>query len=291
MKVFNLTDNSFSDGGRNFNSSSLEENFSHFKEKIQDEVEQTKTSFVLDYGAQSTAPMNEAISQEEEIERFQQILFPLIKSNSFFKPTHAIEISIDTYRPETFEFVYKAFNEVSPEYSLIWNDVSGDREGVISFLKNRAPNAQYVYSHNRAPSRAHAAKHMGFVSATEVEVIEEITEDFMSMRSAFKNEGMEDRLILDVCFGFSKSLEENWKIIGEFINLVKKFPNDQKWLLGLSRKSFLRALVSKGESKAEHMKRSEVIHEMIIGHYMRELKDYSLIFRGHDHEVFLGAQL
>jgi dihydropteroate synthase len=207
MGVMNITPDSFSDGGEFFLSDfqAMLKQFGHLD--------------ALDIGAESTAPMNVAISHEQEWERLQPILSQVENLNC--------TLSLDTYHPET---IFKlARNWKGP---LIWNDVSGKFDESVREFLEMSEKFHYVFCHNLAASRELSIKHMDYLSNNE-------DEDFIEELAAFFNPHIHPRVIFDPCLGFSKSYEQNWYVLNHFSELQKRISHD-RWLIGFSRKSFLR---------------------------------------------------
>jgi len=206
MGVMNLTPNSFSDGGE-VTARNLKERI-HFFNQFD----------VIDIGAESTAPMNEPITPEEEWRRLEALI-PYLGE---IKTT----LSVDTYHPETIFRMTKLYSG-----ELIWNDISGKfDESVEKFLSLRK-NLSYVFCHNLAPSREDSIRHMNFLSPNEDTFIDELVDYFLPYKRS--------NVIFDPCLGFSKSYSQNWKILDQFHYLQKKIDHSG-WLIGFSRKSFLR---------------------------------------------------
>lgn len=207
MGVMNVTPNSFSDGG---------------ELPSVDEFLKRLDSFgpidAIDIGAESTAPMNEAIGFEEEWERLQ-VFLPLLRSLS-------CSISIDTYHPETIFKAVRWWRDNKLRVPLIWNDVSGKfDETVEDFLKEDSL-FWYVFCHNLAPGRELTSKHMDYVS------------EGLNLREYF-HPYCRKNVIFDPCLGFSKTYEQNWWILENFGEIQRDLDHDE-WLIGFSRKSFLR---------------------------------------------------
>jgi dihydropteroate synthase len=209
LGVMNVTPNSFSDGG--------EINLQNFSQKL----EAFKNADGIDLGAESTAPMNDALSWETEWERLK-VYLPLLKKYSG-------TISIDTYHPETIEEVLRFYLDESLSQDLIWNDVSGKFDHYARDFLSFSPNFSYVYCHNLAPTRELTGRHMDYV---DPDLSMESLRDYFG---GFKI----PRIIFDPCFGFSKTDEQNWWLLKNFGELQKIVGHD-RWLLGISRKSFLR---------------------------------------------------
>ncbi|MFY7992851.1 MAG: dihydropteroate synthase [Bacteriovoracaceae bacterium] len=220
MGVINITPNSFSDGDDQLSLSKL-------TQKIQDfgPVE------CVDIGAESTAPKSLPIDAETEWLRFQEWGLPLIE-----KISPQTLISIDTYHPET---IFKLARQLK-DRPFIWNDVSGQLDTEVeSFLLAR-PNVYYVLSHNLAPTRSKASSHMDFVStAAPEEFFWDMVSFFGPKIKRLREINVYSRVILDPCFGFSKTVEQNLYLMKNFAHLVREV-NHPSWLVGISRKSFLR---------------------------------------------------
>ena len=227
MGVINLTPNSFSDGG-DFNQ------FHSFKNRF---LELLKWAHIIDLGAESTAPFNSKISAKEELSRYEELFFPLLEE---LEDPH-IEISIDTYKVDVFITVLKKINLKWPKTRVIFNDVSGaiDSE-LVDVLKSRELDFSYVFSHNLAPSREQTQNHMKYLSPS-------VGMDFFRENIRYFEEGLkrlstfEKTIIIDPCFGFSKSREQNLYLLKNLKTFLLQFPVGLDCLVGISRKSFLRS--------------------------------------------------
>jgi dihydropteroate synthase len=237
MGVMNITPNSFSDGGE---LKTLED----FKERIK--------SFgpidALDVGAESTAPMNESIRAEEEWAR----LVPYLETLSQLK----IPLSLDTYHPQTINAVANFWLKEKVSAPLIWNDVSGKfDDSVLGFLA-RSDNFHYVFCHNLAPIRELSGRHMDYISDFKDEV-------FLDELASYLRPAIHPRVIFDPTLGFSKTYEQNWLIMEKFSQLQKKTGHSQ-WLLGFSRKSFLRKKFGIEKMTPETKGELDQIHNKIL---------------------------
>ncbi len=236
MGVINLTPNSFSDGG--------EVTALNLKERIQ-----FLNQFdVIDVGAESTAPMNAAISPEEEWRRLE-ILIPYLRE---IKTT----LSVDTYHPET---IFRMTELYSGE--LIWNDISGKFDQSVEKFLSLRKNLYYVFCHNLASTRKESILHMNFLSLNEEFFIDELVDYFTPHKRP--------NVIFDPCLGFSKSYAQNWKILEQFHLLQKKIDHSS-WLIGFSRKSFLRKkyhleLTQREELDLVHLEELKKIIPMFSG--------------------------
>ena len=266
MGVINITPNSFSDGGSTFSLDS-------FLERWDNLIDQ-KVS-ILDIGAESTAPFNNPVDEKEEQARFEKMFFPLLGTLKF--PSI---ISIDTYRPAVFKFVYKEVKKILPGQKFIWNDVSGILDETLWETLNSCPDAHYVFGHTLVADREDVSNHMGNVLAGDP--ILKLREHFRDGLEAFLKKGMEKRVIFDPLFGFSKTLDQNWELIKKLPFLIKEFGVGQRWLLGISKKSFLQKKLPESLSNVEALNYSEYLHSMILSRWMHQLNDYHLILRVHD---------
>lgn len=232
MGVMNVTPNSFSDGG--------ELSSSNFQQKLQ----QMGPIDALDIGAESTAPMNGPISCNEEWERLVPFL-PFLKD---LRST----ISLDTYHPETIFRVAK--NWKGP---LIWNDVSGKFDSHVADFLRMNENFHYIFCHNLAPSRELTIRHMQCLSERQ-------DEDFVRELAEYFLPHIHPQVILDPCLGFSKSYTQNWYVLDNFHKLQSLVPHN-RWLIGFSRKSFLRNKYGLGLDSREELDRKHVeeVHRLL----------------------------
>jgi dihydropteroate synthase len=233
MGVINLTPNSFSDGG--------EVTPDLFLQKI----ESLAVCDALDFGAESTAPFNQAISWELEWERISPYL-NLIKKLP-------VTLSLDTYHPETIEAFLRFYHDEKMKQNLIWNDVSGKfDENVRDFLK-RDDKFWYVFCHNLSPVRELTSSHMDYLDPNLS--LKNLIDYFLPFKKP--------RVIFDPCLGFSKTYEQNWMILNNWQQLLSGI-NHQDWLIGFSRKSFLRKKYSLEIHQREELdlKHDEVIKEL-----------------------------
>ena len=225
MGVMNVTPNSFSDGGEFFN-----------PESLSNRIQFLKNFDAIDIGCESTAPMNASLPWETEWERWQMVL-PHLKNLECV-------ISADTYHPETIFGLVKFWKDHKLQNKLIWNDVSGKfDESVREFLKT---GFDYVFCHNLAPSRELSGRHMDYVNSEM---------DLKKYFAPFKH----PQVIFDPCLGFSKSYEQNWEIIETFPE-IQKAVDYERWLIGFSRKSFL-----KKKFGVEEKEKLDQLHAEMIG--------------------------
>ncbi len=244
MGVVNTTPDSFSDGGA-YNDKHTFKNHCH-----------NLSVDILDIGAQSTAPKSSKVSRSMEYSRLQQTL---LKSDPM-KP-----ISIDTYYPEVFRMVQDQFSK-----PLIFNDVSGHLNIEVLNVLEQFPSSPYVYSHNLVPHRNLTNDHMKYMyRGTNQNLLDHLRGYFYSAVNFFSKNNLSNRLILDPCFGFSKNREQNLFLLDHIDELFADFDNDQIWLIGVSKKSFIDG--------------REDLHRSYLEKFSK--LPYSFIFRVHDPNI------
>jgi dihydropteroate synthase len=213
MGVMNFTPNSFSDGGE-----------LSIPVKVEERLTQFGPIDALDIGAESTAPMNAPISSSKEWDRLKLAL-PILKHLS-------CALSVDTYHPDTISRFAEIWLQEKIKYPLIWNDVSGKFDHSVRDFLSQSSNFHYVLCHNLAPVRELTSFHMDYVKDIHKEKLIDELSDFFSPH-------IHPQVIFDPCLGFSKSYEQNWFILDNLHELMNAVPH-KNWLIGFSRKSFLK---------------------------------------------------
>lgn len=212
MGILNLTPDSFYDGGQ----------FESVSEAIrQVEVMIQEGADIIDIGSMSSRPYRLEIPIEEELRRLQSI-FPVLRKE--FPKTI---FSIDTYRSGIAEYT------LSHGANMI-NDISGGRKDdqmLDIIAKYKVP---YVLMHmlNRPETMQDNPIYNN--------VLIEIATFFQTQLDKCISKNIHD-IILDIGFGFGKSLEDNYhllKHLGYFTKL--NYPI----LVGLSRKSMIQKVLN-----------------------------------------------
>lgn len=269
LGVINRTPNSFSDPGLSLNPD-------YFKAQLQSFL--NDSTVIIDVGFESTAPMNQAISFEEEKNRFQ-IFLEASKTFSFFNRY----VSFDTYKIKNFKFMVHEFKKYHPKANFIFNDVSGvlDDELMEALFEFKHTKFYYIYTFSHIPKREQTLEHMNFLE-TKVDIIESCAQAFMKASEWFKSIEMEHQLILDPGFGFSKTFDQNWKLIHHFRDLEEKLLDlkiTNPILIGLSKKSFLRKVAAADSPLA-----LEELHQRCIQDISKN-SILNLLFRVHDPSI------
>ena len=213
--VLNVTPDSFSDGGKNFDPEIAIENAYRM---VRDGAE------IIDIGAQSTRPgIGEIIGPEKEYERISPILNGLKNINA--------KISIDTYHPEL-------ISRLLQEYKIDWiNDVTGNLSGdILQEIALSECKILTMHSLSIPPSKKKVIPYD--ISTTEFIRIwgEEVIEKMQ------RHNFSEENIIIDPGVGFGKSIYQNLDLL-KGVQEMKKL--GVKILVGHSRKSFMAGFVEK----------------------------------------------
>lgn len=209
MGIINVTPDSFSDGGKNFECNIAVENALNM---IKNGAE------IIDIGGESTRPSAIPVSPQEEISR----VVPVIENIKSKAPNSII--SIDTIHPET------AVSAINAGADILNNVGDVDIfKPIFPFLKeNKTP---IIITHSTSVPPLPVDKDF------DGDIVDYLCEFFVDKVSYLKGSGLSDNLfILDVGIGFGKSINDQFEIIkraNEF------YPLGYPVLFGISRKSFL----------------------------------------------------
>ena len=211
MGVINVTPDSFYDGGTNrTNDAVILTAEKHLKEG----------ATILDIGGMSSRPGAELISEEEELSRVIPALQLVLK----YFPSALI--SIDTFRGKVAE-------EALSNGASIINDISAGRfdESIVEVVAKR--KCPYIIMHIQG-----IPQNMQQNPSYE-NVVKEV-KAFFEERVAFMNRQGVKNLILDVGFGFGKTVAHNYQLL----SCLKEFKAfGYPILAGVSRKSMLTKLL------------------------------------------------
>lgn len=211
MGILNVTPDSFYDGGR-------------FKEEssILNQVEcmLTEGATFIDVGAYSSRPGAEHVSETEELKRILPIVDVLVKQFP------EIVLSIDTFRSE----VAKQCIEVG---AAMINDISAgilDDKMMETVGKLQVP---YVMMHMKGTPKT-MQQHTDYD-----DLLKDIIYYFSERIAEAKTHKIID-MIIDPGFGFSKTLEQNYELLSrlELLKMIEK-----PMLVGVSRKSMIYKLL------------------------------------------------
>ena len=213
MGIVNITGDSFFAGSRMLASDGrLDE--AVFRRRVEGML--GEGADILDFGACSTRPGSESVSEEEEWSRLE----PALRIIAWEYPE--ICLSVDTFRPGIVRKVYDLVG------GFIVNDISGGCDAMWELLGEL--KVPYVAMHMRGTPAT-----MSGLTDYPYGVTAAVMDFFEGIRAKAEEHGVED-WILDPGFGFAKTVEQNWQLLRE-MSVFQTF--GRPVLAGLSRKSFL----------------------------------------------------
>ncbi|MDO8418010.1 MAG: dihydropteroate synthase [Agitococcus sp.] len=211
MGVLNVTPDSFSDGGRYLQ---VDDALRQAESMIQD------GALVIDIGAESTRPNAHPVSEQEELDR----LLPVIER---IKQQLDVVISIDTSTP-------KVIIESALLGAGLINDVRAlQRDGALAAAA--ATGLPICLMHMQG--QPNTMQQQPYYQS----VVEEVQAFLQQRIDACVAVGISrEQLLLDVGFGFGKTLQHNLELLGR---LTEFEVFDLPLLVGMSRKSMLGAIL------------------------------------------------
>lgn len=213
MGVVNVTDDSFSDGGRYLDPSAA---VAHARALIADGAD------IIDVGGESTRPGAVRIDADVETAR----VLPVVKELA----AQGITVSIDTMHAA----VAKAALESG---AAIVNDVSGGRADPAMAPLMAEAGVPWILMHWRsvAQPRPHdAPAYRDVVGEVRAELLAAV-DDALAVGVDEKN------IVVDPGLGFAKTADDNWALLRALPTLVE---TGIPVLVGASRKRFLGALLA-----------------------------------------------
>ncbi|WP_235919479.1 dihydropteroate synthase [Aureimonas psammosilenae] len=209
MGILNVTPDSFSDGGRYLDPAAAVEQAHRL-------VEAGAT--IVDIGGESTRPGAEPVEAEEEQRRVLPVIRALAGSG--------IVLSIDTYRASTARAAVEAG-------AHIVNDVWGAQ---------REPEIAMVAAETGAGlCLMHSSRDRDTLPDPISDQVAFLTR---SLEIAAEAGVRDEAIVLDPGFGFGKGPAENFALMRRFGELTAVFRHP--WLIGTSRKRFIRQAVGEG---------------------------------------------
>ncbi len=207
MGIVNITPDSFSDGGKYFDTS-VATNYA--KLLIEEGAD------IIDIGGESTRPGSLPVSEQEEIDR----VIPVVENIKNIYPE--IILSVDTNKYNVAKYALDAGTDII-------NDISG--------LTNAPEIAQLTASHNKYLVIMHikGSPQLMQVKPHYNNVVKEVFDFFSAQIDLAKNFGTK-KIIIDVGIGFGKNYEHNLELLRNLDEFEKL---EHPMLLGISRKSFI----------------------------------------------------
>lgn len=206
MGILNITPDSFSDG-------------SHFNQldKALFRAEQmvAEGADIIDVGGESTRPGAAYVSEQEELDRVVPIIEQLSRKLD-------VMISVDTYKPAVMAEACRAG-------AHLINDIKAlQEEGALNVAA--ASDALICLMHMQGDPKTMQQQ------PAYTNVITEVSSFLNNRVNACLQAGISaEKLILDPGFGFGKTLEQNYELLGRMKELDSQYPV----LVGMSRKSMI----------------------------------------------------
>ncbi len=214
--ILNLTEDSFSDGGKYLEPEQALRHASELRQRGAD---------VLDLGPASSHPDSSRVTPEEEIRRIEPVIREL--------KTRNVPVSVDSYQPEVQRYALtqgvEYLNDIQgfPEPSIYGDLARGDCRLVVM----------------------HSIQASGPADRSDVppgEILKRVREFFEERIARLTEAGIaRERLILDPGMGFflGTNAETSLTVLREIASLKKEF--DLPVLISVSRKSFLGAVTER----------------------------------------------
>ena len=220
MGIVNVTEDSFSDGGKWIN---IDQAIEHGRELV------AQGADMIDVGGESTRPGATRVAAEVEKQR----VFPVVEALA----QEGIMVSVDTMRASVAEAAVEAG-------AVLLNDVSGglaDEHMYKVMAQSQVPVCLMHWRTVRLGDAAGSADHNGDVVKDVHETLGRLTENAVKA-------GVEPEMItVDPGLGFAKTPQDNWALLK---SLPEFIAGDYPILVGASRKRFLAAI--REDRGAEH---------------------------------------
>jgi len=208
MGIVNVTPDSFSDGGKFFDSKAA---LDHSEALL------AQGADILDVGGESTRPGAKPVAEEEELRR----VIPVIKE---LAGRIKVPVSIDTMKPAV------AARAIDAGAAIV-NDVAANRNDPTMWKVVAENGAGYICMHMQGTPETMQ------VQPLYSDVVSEIKAFFLERLEQLREHGVAaEQVALDPGIGFGKTVAHNLQLIGQ----LREFTTVRRLLvLGVSRKSFL----------------------------------------------------
>jgi 2-amino-4-hydroxy-6-hydroxymethyldihydropteridine diphosphokinase/dihydropteroate synthase len=217
MSILNVTPDSFSDGGKNYDAS-----VEFLKETIKMHVDAGAT--IIDVGGQSTRPGSAQADSAEELRR----VLPALEA--FRSLTlKDVAMSVDTYRADVAKKAVEAG-------AHIVNDVSGGLMDKNMLSTVAELGCTVCLMHMRGTPET-----MNSLTDYDNHLIATVGQELLERVHAAEQAGIRRwRIILDPGIGFAKTQEQNLELLRR-LNELRNYPGLENfpWLVGTSRKAFI----------------------------------------------------
>ena len=253
MGIVNVTPDSFSDGGKFFESAAA---VAHALKLV------AQGADMLDIGGESTRPGAVPVGEAEELRRVIPVIEqlsaeinsrwgeapdePRLHSNmpnparGDARPTRKPVLSIDTMKPAVARAALAAgasiVNDVAAgrDDDAMWRVVSGFQSGYIVMHAGDSGTGILPVNLHGVDRRTGSPSH-------HQDIVREVEEFFQERAGKLNAHGISsDRILLDPGIGFGKTLEQNLSLLANLQHFTKLA---RPLLLGVSRKSFIGTLL------------------------------------------------
>lgn len=244
MSILNVTPDSFSDGGTNFNADEVT-----LLNTIKSHIADGAT--IIDVGGQSTRPGAVQISAEEEWNR----IAPAIRLIRSLPEATNIAISVDTYHASVAE------SAVQAGASMI-NDVSGGTMDAEMLPTVARLGCTICLMHMRGTPET-----MSKLTKYPRGVLQGVADELKNrVKAAYKAGIRHWRIILDPGIGFAKTTDQNLFLLKALKQLRRKRPlSISPCLVGTSRKGFIGEVLGVEEAKERVMGTAATVAAAIRG--------------------------
>jgi len=215
MGILNVTPDSFSDGGQ-FNRPDIA--LKHALQMVRDGAD------IIDIGGESTRPGAEPVSLQEELDRTTPVIEAIRKESS-------VAISIDTSQPEVITEAAKAGVDLINDVRALQLEgavTAAAKTGLPVCLMHMQGQPEYMQD-----------------DPSYHDVLQDIRGFFKARVEACVGSGIDhQQILLDPGFGFGKTLEHNYQLLGSLQDLNElQLP----LLVGMSRKRMIAQVLNNCE--------------------------------------------
>ncbi len=215
MGIVNVTPDSFSDGGSFFNADAA---VAHAVVLVEQGAD------ILDIGGESTRPGAAPVGEAEELRRVIPVIEKLAAQVS-------VPLSVDTMKPAVARAALAAG-------ASIVNDVAANREDDPMWRVVAEAGSGYVAMHMQGSPQTMQSH------PTYGDVVREMEDFFEGRMVRLKAAGVApEQIVFDVGIGFGKTMEHNLQLLAALRSFTRM---GRPMLLGVSRKSFIGALLGAG---------------------------------------------
>ena len=240
--VLNVTPDSFSDGGLNFDPIRAVDRALELESEGAD---------IVEIGGESTRPGSERVTVEEELSRVMPVLRKLCGRIR-------VPIAIDTYKSEV------AAEAIAQGVSIV-NDVSALRFDPTLAAVVARERAALVLMHMRGEPATMQR------TAPSLDIFSEIKSDFEQAIRLAESQGVRrDQLIIDPGIGFGKTLDQNLAILNH-LDRFEEF--NLPLMIGTSRKSFIGRIVDSHQSERTFGTAASVAIGIVRGAHLVRVHD------------------